>query len=610
MAERDVGVELFKQAEQRAAAGDTAVAARLASRARDVLMDAQDPDSACAAASLEAHIHMRSGDLASANAAIDWALAEAEQRGLISRQLSALSDKGALLEMVGDLSAAVAAHRQVLDVQRTIDNPLGVAAATGNVGRLLTRLLRADEASALLDESLRLYREADNEPGVINALICIGDLERGRGELQAAEAAFGQAIDRCTDGRFAPLRAVALLNYGHILRDRGRAEEAIEAFGDSRVLSTHVGDLRGVARARLAEAMALADSQTPARSLEAFTEAEQAFLTIGQPAGALAATVNRSAVLCRVGRLTEGRDGLAHARTLLLRMGDEQAALEVGLALAEVEIALGRIGAAEGLVAELDAAAGGPRLALRKGLISARLSLRAGLLADARDQLERSLVPEASLGERFACDLFGVELAILSGDPRAAEGLAALLETADPTDQPREYAAARGTNGQFELWRGDLALAEASYAEAVGRWEALGERLAVLQSSGGLWRARALAGRPPAAEEVQAAADELRELGAADMAASMGTLARSLAAARDVGAGGDPSLGAAAVAEAVFELLRSGNRVAAIIELATAATLTGSAALEAEVRTLLDATDLCPPCWMSGDRQPGAPNTK
>ena len=105
MAERDVGVELYNHAQTRLAAGAWVVAARLCARSRDVLEAAEDMDGACAAAALEAHVHLRMGQLPEARECIQWIEYEAEAHGLEGRYLAALTDKGALLEMVGDLEA-------------------------------------------------------------------------------------------------------------------------------------------------------------------------------------------------------------------------------------------------------------------------------------------------------------------------------------------------------------------------------------------------------------------------------------------------------------------------------------------------------------------------
>lgn len=602
MAERDVGVELYQQAEARLAAGEMTLAARLCDRSRAVLLEADDLDGACAAAALEAHVHLRIGQLAEARECILWIEHEAEAHGLTERHLAALTDKGALLEMAGDFEGALQVHKQALELQRRSGETLGVATAAGNVGRLLTRLLQPDEARVLLEESLRLFDDAGNEPGVINALICIGDLERAGGHLGAAEVAFAEAVERSGDEHLALLRAVALLNQGHILRDRGQVVAAQEAFDASGKIAQEFGDMRGVARARLAQALALADSAVPERSLEAFAEAEKAFVDIGQPAGAIAATVNRAAVLCRVGRMNEGRAGLLAAGEALSLAGDLRAAVEVGLALAEVHLIMGDAAAAEAALEEIDPTPGGARLVLRRALLSARLSMRSGLLGDARRLTDDAAIADASEAERFAGRLQDSELAVLADDPRAPSLLAELLAVVDPELHPREYAAARTANAQYEFWRGDLDLAEASYREAQARWQAMGEALPTLQARGALWRLEALAGRLPAAGPVFEASSVLEEQPARDAAASMRALGLSLTVAADKSLDRETEVAAAdAIAGEVFVLLSSGNRLAAASELAFAATVTGISRLREEATKLFAATEVVPPRWFIDD---------
>jgi hypothetical protein len=421
--------------------------------------------------------------------------------------------------------------------------------------------------------------------------------------LEAAERAFAEAIERAGKDQLTMLRAVAQLNYGHILRDRGQAAAALEAFDASLEISQAVGDLRGVARARLAQALALADSSTPEASLGAFVEAEQAFVSIGQPAGAIAATVNHAAVLCRIGQLVQGRAGLESARAALAEAGDQRAALEVGLALADVYLAMGDAGAAEKLLDALEPAPGGARLVLRKALVSARLSVRAGLLSDARRLVDDARMDETSASDHFAIGLHDAEVAILSADPRAPELIAALLTLADPDEHPREYAAARMANGQYELWRGELELAEASYREALGRWQAIGEALPIVFAHGAIWRTEALAGRPPPSGPVYEAVATLADHQANDAAAGMRAMAATLAtlSGLEMSDPDDEGAGPDAIAAAVLPLLSSGNRLAATIELAFAARMTGDAALADEARRLFSSSEVTPPSWFEAD---------
>ncbi len=610
MAEHDVGVGLYKQAEARLAAGEVAIATRLAGRAREVLAHAQEMDSACAAATLEGRIHLLVGNLPAAGECIDWVLEHGSEHELNGRVLSAMTDRGTLLEAVGDINGAVETHVAVLAMMRQQDDLHGIATAAGNVGRLMVRLMRFDEARALLDEAQQLFGQLQDGPGIINVVICIGDLERGLSRLEPAREAFETAVALADSDGLALLRSVALLNLGHVMRDLGQAAQALQAFDSSHEITVRHGDVQGAARARLAQAMVLADSDSPARSIEAFEEAEAAFMRLGQPTAALAASVNRCAVLCRVGRLLEGRDGLEHARHMLQIAGDERAVVEVSMALCEVHIALGDAASAEELLESIGEDAGGPRLQLRRALISAKLSVRAGLLADSRAILDRVQLETCSMAEQMALQMLDCEAKVFNGDRRASKDLAELLATLEPVQQPREYAAVRSLNGIYELWRGDLHLAEASFREALARWQSLGEPLAAMQAKVGIWRVDALLGRELSAAEISEAAQQLVERNAADAAASMQVLAATAVA---VSRGREPEEQievddetgpSAAVSVAVFPLLSSGNRLAAMTELALAATVTGDVELRKHANELFDSTDIVAPVWFDSVDEP------
>ena len=600
-ADSTVGLELFKVAEQRAAGGELDVAARFAERARDVFVDAAELDAACAAASLQGRIRLRAGDVSTAEECFTWVTEQAREAKLPERELAAMTELGALYEVTGNVPGALACHESVLQRYRDGGNQLGTANALGNVGRLLTRLGEADRAAEMLREALATFEAAGEPAGMVNSMICLGDLARMQGELSVAFAAFNDAVARCSEGPIRQLRTVALLNLGHVLREMGQREDALATIEESRDLARELGDVQGIARARLGEAMARADSRAPKESIAAFEEAEAAFMQIGQPPAALAATVNRAAVLCRIGELREGRDALIHARQVLRGVGDDRGAVEVGLALCEVLIALGQVGESTALLNTLACTEHGPRLALRAGMLNARLAMRTGALADAAQLLRTGEIAELSVPEAFAVRLMGAEIATVSGDFDGADSvLDDLLAGLDPMGSPREHAAARMGKAGLAMWRGDLVQAGVRYSDASRAWLELGESIPHLQCTLATLRVDALTGEDPtqAAHDVLA---KLRETQSADATDSATACCAALTIKHERATLADKTEDdddADAILIALKPLLDRGNKLAVIAELAFAATLLGDAALFEEVDALLAKTGIARPGFL------------
>ncbi|GEM_PF-2739720 len=516
MAESAVGVELFKVAEERANAGEIEVAIRFAERAREVFVEADEADGSCAAGSLEGRLRLQIGDVVNAEQCFAWARDEARAHDLTERFLAATTELGALHELTGDLDASLRCHNEALQAYQQLDHKVGTANSLGNVGRLLTRMGKGEDAARMLSESHRLFDEAGEAPGAANALICLGDLARSEARLQDARSHFEAASALCDDPRATILRGVALLNLGYVMRDLGDHDGAYKYFVQSRGVSHAIGDAQGVARARLGEAMVMADSTDPRASIAAFEEAEAAFVKIGQPPAALAATVNRAAVLCRVGRLVEGRDALTYAREILRQVGDLRGMTEVTLALCEVSIALGFADEADRLLDESDAGAFGARLALRQQMLAARMHLRRGEGPAAIRLTQDVELEEYSFAEQFAVRLFQAELATIARHDETADAIYAdLIDQLDPAARPREHAATLMGRALFAMWSGDFAAARRRYESAAEQWADLGEPMPQLQCRLALCRVDALENMPDV-ERIEAITAELRDVEAAD----------------------------------------------------------------------------------------------
>lgn len=601
---RAVAVGLFKEASANMAQGKLTVAARLAGRAREVFLTAGDVDGACAAASLEGRIEARAGRLQIARDSFAWAVEEAERRGLEARALSALTELGTLAELTGDLQAAVAIHRQVLERQRKRQDEQGVAVAAGNVGRLLPRLApgRSDaesaqaEARALLDEARQRFEAAGNAAGAANAWMCLADLERSAGRLQAAAQAFEAVAQTTEQAGLHALAAVAHLNLGHVRRDRGDLDGALTAYQTSRDLALRLGDRLSVARADQALAMAKADIDAPEVTEQAFARVEAEFRAIGQPAGALSAAVNRAAVLCRRGRLVQGADLLDKARVELQAGGERLGAVEVTLALAEVRMAQGLPAEAVTLLAGLPAVAHQGRLGIRQALLRARLAVVALDLIEADRQL--ALLPaEVSASEAFSAKLITCELGTLRGDRAVADQLVALqAELAGPGTR-REAAAVLTARAHDAFWRGDLTSAELLAGEVQAAWRALGEPLPGWQVQALLWRIAVLQGGRPDPVQLEAQRQAVEAAGARDAAVLLDILAASVAVR-------DGSAEAGILPATLARLESSGHVTAATTSALFVAKVCALTELGAEAAGLLQQAGGVLPAWWNAATSP------
>lgn len=343
MSERPVAIGMFREAVMRFGEGKTAVASRLADRARELFLAAGDVDGACAASLLRGRAALRAGRDAEATEWFVWARDEASRRGLEPRVLAATTELAIVAELQGNWRIAVAEHRGVLSVQRTRDDNLGIAMAAGNVARLLPKVSGADpkalaEARKLLNEALERFRLGPHEAGIANSLICIGDLDRQDGKLSEALAAFREVVNLSASPVIQPMRAAAYQNLGHLLRQMGHVEAAIEAYTQSEKIAVALGDLVNQRKfaASLHMTQALQSPLNPA--IHALSALANACGDSGDLAGEALLALNLCQVFIAAADVLQARFGLRIAREFFTERGDRGMLDEVELAHANLAL--------------------------------------------------------------------------------------------------------------------------------------------------------------------------------------------------------------------------------------------------------------------------------
>lgn len=518
-AERKVAVGLFQEATRQFKQGRLDLGLRVAGRSRAAFLRACDIEAACTAACLEARMMAALGRIAEARTTLAWAIEHAQSRSLTVRELAARTDMAVLDEATGDLPSALAAHRAILEQQRSLGNSKGTAVAAANVARLLPRAAPGltDEARSLLAEALALFVEAEQWEDAANVLICLGDLERSVGNLGAAEEAFRTV---CFDPAMQARRVVstAALNLGLVLRDRGASDDATAAFQLAGAAALRHADRPVEARARQALALHLADRVPLPETAAALAKVAQLFRALGQPLGELEAEFNRAGVLCRMGRLREGEAVLAAAPARLEALGERVGAVEAQLAVAELDLAQGKPPAHDlerWLRDDLP-----HRLRFRGSLLCARYHGRGLALAKMAAALDVAARLATTAAEQWALQLTRAELSIWRGESPPA------LTPPAPASA-RDRAAVATVAAAWQLWSGDLPEAMALASEARQAWREAGEPLAELHAAALGWRAMLLAGDPLPWTELGAGTQVAAEaIDLADTLAGLAALAR------------------------------------------------------------------------------------
>jgi predicted ATPase/class 3 adenylate cyclase len=181
-----------------------------------------------------------------------------------SRALSAL---GGVTYWQGDMAAAGRAYDEGLAIQRTLDDPAGLAEALYNAGFVAAVANELAVARALYDESLEILTRVGDQPGVVRVREAISFLLFHQGEFteartiqegnlrafreagEAVRVAIGSgflALLRAKDGEFAAARALQVEAIG-TFRTAGDTQSLVRSLILAAAVAVEEGDLERAA---------------------------------------------------------------------------------------------------------------------------------------------------------------------------------------------------------------------------------------------------------------------------------------------------------------------------------------------------------------------------
>jgi tetratricopeptide (TPR) repeat protein len=547
LSERPVAIGLFREAVVRFSEGKTTTASRLADRARELFLAAGDIDGACAAALLRGRAALRASRYSEATEWFLWARNEANRRGLEPRVLAATSELAVLAELQGDGLGAVAAHRGVLEQQRTRDDNLGIAMAAGNVARLLPRVAGHTpeiilEARELLTEALQRFRDGPHEAGIANTLICFGDLERAEGKLDEAQRLFHEVVDLVPSPAVQPMRLLAMHNLGNVMRQVGDYTRALESYRAALALAETLGDVRSARRAAVSVAMSHAMTAPVTQSVVALERVSAGLAGTEDRAAEAIVSVNQAQLLAASGEMNAALARFEVAHRYYTQKSDRPLVDELDLAVASVSFSASSDRRAQKLIRR--AAPGewaSPALAREALLLRAQVAFRRMDLVDF-DAAVAALGDARSWQETVGVAALCVERAAFGGVD-TGPALEPMLQRALDSGARVDAVALRLAQANAALWLGDTARAEAIATAVQREATTLGRVLLALRAR----MVRGLArGGPMDARKWQAESDRLRAAGAAvpagwaGAAAALGTrddvaFQRHLDAVREAG---------------------------------------------------------------------------
>ena len=174
----------------------------------------------------------------------------------VTVRAKALDGLGWIAEPQGDYERARVAYEESLRLYRSANDERGAANALGDLGSLALDRGDYEKATSLLEESLTLHRKLGSKEEVVGVLDSLGVLASAKGDREQSMAFFGEALALSRGTGNVRRNATSLGNFGFTMLVHGDPEQATELLEESRALFRDIGDSSNVAISLMYSALA------------------------------------------------------------------------------------------------------------------------------------------------------------------------------------------------------------------------------------------------------------------------------------------------------------------------------------------------------------------
>jgi tetratricopeptide (TPR) repeat protein len=131
----------------------------------------------------------------------------------------------------GDDRGAATLYQEALAINRTRENPFGVARALDGLGIVAQRRGAYDQAAAHYAEALALLREQEQSGHTVRPLIHLAELALQQGDLEGATAHYAECLELVVEQGDRWWSADCLAGFAQIAGARGELERTVRLSG-------------------------------------------------------------------------------------------------------------------------------------------------------------------------------------------------------------------------------------------------------------------------------------------------------------------------------------------------------------------------------------------
>jgi tetratricopeptide (TPR) repeat protein len=165
----------------------------------------------------------------------------------LKHHTTALSNKGYLYEIQGNIPKALQYYYKSLKIQEEIGDKEGIATILNNIGFIYTRQGDIPKALQYLHKSLKIDEDMGNKSGIATSLNNIGFIYNGQGDILKAFEYYHKSLKIREEIGDKVEIAQSLNNIGSICKKQGQTKKAFDYYIRSLKIQEEIGDKKGIA---------------------------------------------------------------------------------------------------------------------------------------------------------------------------------------------------------------------------------------------------------------------------------------------------------------------------------------------------------------------------
>ncbi|NNE09261.1 MAG: CHAT domain-containing protein [Gemmatimonadetes bacterium] len=280
----------------------------------------------------------------------DWSLAMSslaaadsvqERSGDIAHRAATLSYRAQIQEAFGDYDGALTQQEQSLAIFRALGSRQDMAETLQAAAHILAIQAHHERARQYLEEALALHDTLGNPVGSSQSEIALGNLAVRFGDFDVASARYERALRTIEENDLAPLRSELLHARGILAGTRGDHENAARFYAEAAAADSALGNLPGLAYARIGQSISLLETGAYDRALPIAHEVRAWARESGMPSVERLAweTIGRFAL--RMNDIPQAKNAFEEALGLARSSGEVVSEAENLLALARIRSEIG-----------------------------------------------------------------------------------------------------------------------------------------------------------------------------------------------------------------------------------------------------------------------------